>query len=254
MGRPACDYRGLTVSSLHLVAVLVRQTASARDLRRRARSAPLLLHLWLLVEEMRMSKVHEVLLMKENLEVPIRHFDSIEIIIAFYVNLAQSLIVLEALINAREDLHLTLRLRCLPSVFPTEVLCKDVLLPEFELFSQTNRTSRVDHIVSILVQDIFLFDNASVLPSTACIKLDLLCFLRLIFFRGIHSLATGLLVLLIRLLCLRRGHGSIMKYKLFKYLILFLRICKLFGLQSGHQQQVCELFMLLLLFKFVLAP
>ena len=58
-----------------------------------------------------MSQVHEVLLMKENLEVPIRHFDSIEIIVTFYVDLAQSLIVLEAVINAAASAASTGRLR-----------------------------------------------------------------------------------------------------------------------------------------------
>lgn len=106
-----------------------------------------------------MSQVHEVLLMEESLEVPIRRLDSIEIIIAFYVDLAQSLMVLEAVINAREDLHLTLRLRCLPSVFPAEVLGEDVLLPELELVSQANWASQVDHIASILVQGISSCDN-----------------------------------------------------------------------------------------------
>ena len=129
-----------------------------------------------------MSQVHEVLLMKESLEVPIRRFNSIEIIITFYVDLAQSLIVLEAMINAREDLHLTLRLRCLPSIFPAEVLGKDILLPELELVSQANGASRADHIASILVQVISFFDNGSAWPSTGSINLDVLRFLCLIFF------------------------------------------------------------------------
>ena len=108
-----------------------------------------------------MSQVHEVLLVKESLEVPIRRFDSIEIIIAFYIDLAQGLIVLEAVINAREDLHLTLRLRCLPSVFPAEVLGEDVLLPELELVSQANRAILAGYIANILVQGISFFDNGS---------------------------------------------------------------------------------------------